>query len=89
MISTTAKPAEGLGLNFRAIEQGGDRRSSRPGMYVTKRTHEALLAFCWYQRISQSDFLSQLLIARLEQLQESGQLTPEIIDLYRRATAPK
>lgn len=83
MTSSRAKPAEGLGLGCAATEQDSIKRPCRASGYVPEVIFEALNAHCWYRQISQSEFVAGLVEAQLEHLQQSGQLTPNIIDLYR------
>lgn len=83
MTPIQAKPPEGLSLSCSDIEQSSPRRPRKAGGYVSEKDHEALKAHCWYRQVSQSEFVTSLVLAKLEQLQRSGQLTPSIIQLYR------
>ncbi len=83
MTTTRARPREGLSLSCAATEHHSFRRPCRASGYVPELIFEALNAHCWYRQISQSEFVATLVVAQLEQLQQCGQLTPNIIELYR------
>lgn len=75
-----AKPPEGLSLSCSEIEQASLRRPRKAGGYVSVEVHEALKAHCWYRQITQSEFVTSLIHTALEQLQQTGKLTPKIMD---------
>jgi len=83
MTSTRARPPEGLSLSCAATEQASFRRPCRASGYVPQVIFEALNAHCWYRQLTQSECVAGLVVAHLEQLHQSGQLTPQIIQLYR------
>lgn len=83
MTATQAKPSTGLGLDCAASTRRSCKRRPKAGGYVSEEIHEALRAYCWYSQTSQSELVASLVAAQIEQLQSSGQLTSQIIDLYR------
>lgn len=78
-----AQPEMGLGLVCPAKKQRTRQRRPKAGGYVSEEIHEALRAYCWYCQITQSELVASLVVTQIEQLQSSGKLTPQIIDLYR------
>lgn len=83
MTVTQAKPSSGLSLGCAATKPRSRKRRPKAGGYVSEEIHEALRAYCWYSQTSQSELVASLVAAQIEQLQSSGQLTPQIINLYR------
>lgn len=83
MTSTDAKPHVGLSLNDLADEQGTSALFRVSG-YFDGPTRDLILAHCWYQDISQCDFIEEVMTTQVEQLQRSGELTPEVINEYRK-----
>lgn len=77
-----AKSSKDFSLSCPA-DQSGSSKPFRVSGYFCDPMHEAIRAYCWYQQISQSEFVTAVLVSHIEQLQHSGKLTPKIINLYR------
>lgn len=83
MTSTEAQPQEGLSLNDLADEQETSTLFRVSG-YFDAQVRDLILAHCWFQDISQCNFIEEVITTQVEQLQRSGELSPEIINEYQK-----